>query len=131
MYLVYRQSIFAEFMKIYGINKSSSLKMCKHIRVSPNISSNSINPIKKRTALNFIKKYKKISFDLKDLEIQKFVHLYTIKHLKPLKHKYFLPINGQRNCTNGHTARNQAKRLRPIIYKQLKKIAKRKKISVK
>jgi len=127
MYLTYRQSIFAEFLKTYGISKSSSLKMCKHIRVSPHINSKSLNPLKKRIAFNFIKIKKKLSFELKDLEVQKFVHLYTIKHLKALKHKYFLPINGQRNCTNGSTARIQAQKLRPVIYKQLKKIAKRKK----
>ena len=121
MFLDYSKSIFAEFTKIYGINKSSSLKMCKHIRVLPQVNSKFLNPIKKRKALNFIKKKKKIEFDLKDFEIQRFVHLYTIKHLKSLKHKFFLPINGQRNCTNGSTARRQAPKLRGLIYKYLKK----------
>ena len=127
MYLTYRQSIFAEFLKTYGINKSSASKMCKYLRVSPYINSNSLEPTKKRLAFQFIKAHKKITFELKDLEIQKFVHLYTVKHLKALKHKYFLPINGQRNCTNGKTSRKLSQKLRPIIIKQLKKIAKRKK----
>ncbi len=127
MYLTYHNSIFAEFIQIYGINKSSALKMCKHVHISPNLNSKNLNLVKKRKALNFIKLHKKLNFDLKDLEIQKFVYLYNIKHLKALKHKYFLPINGQRNCTNANTARVQAQKLKPIIYKQLKKITKQKK----
>ena len=121
MLLNYSNSIFAEFKKIYGINRSSSLKMCKHIRVLPLVDSKLLNPTKKRKALNFIKKTTKIEFDLKDFEIQRFVHLYTIKHLKSLKHKFFLPINGQRNCTNGSTAKREAPKLRGLIYKYLKK----------
>lgn len=120
-------SIFSEFIKIHGVNKSSALKMCKEICVAPHRNSRFISPIKKKTALTYIKKNNKVDFELRNQEIQKFVHLYTIKHLKSLKHKFFLPINGQRNCTNGATAKKMASKLRPIIYKQLKQIAKRKK----
>ena len=120
-------SIYAEFKNIYGINKSWALKMCKKICVAPKADAELISASKKKKAYLFIKKNKKIEFELKNEEIQKFVHLYLIRHLKSLKHKVFLPINGQRNCTNGITARVMAKKLRPFIFKQLKQISKRKK----
>ncbi len=123
----YIKSILYEFMQNYGIGKSLALQMCKKILVSPKLLADSISPLKKKRAFIFLKYKKfKIGFELKNQEIQKFVHLYTIKHLKALKHKFFLPINGQRNKTNGLTARKNASKLRLIIYKQLKQIAKRK-----
>jgi ribosomal protein S13 len=121
------RSIYYEFLQIHGVSKSSALKMCKEICVAPHRDSRYISAIKKKSAISYIKKHNKIEFELQNEEIQKFVHLYTIKHLKSLKHKFFLPINGQRNCTNGATAKKMASKLRPIIYKQLKQIAKRKK----
>ena len=122
-----KNSIITEFMKIYGIGKSSANKMCKNIRVSPRRYSKFINIVKKMKAFSYINKIKKIDFNLKDEELQIFVHLYTIRHLKSLKHKFFLPINGQRNATNGATAKKNAVKLRPLIYKKLKQLAKRKK----
>ena len=125
---LYKNSLLVEFIQNYGIGKSLALKMCKSILVSPKILAESLSPLKKKRAFIFLKyKKTKIGFELKNLEIQKFVHLYTIKHLRALKHKFFLPINGQRNKTNGGTARKNASKLRVIIYKQLKQIAKRKK----
>jgi len=69
---------------------------------------------------------KKTGFQLKDLEIEKLAHLYKIKHLKSYKHKKFLPINGQRNCTNGATAKKQSKKAKSLIYKLIKKSEKNK-----
>jgi ribosomal protein S13 len=98
----YKNSILVEFIKNYGINKSLAVKMCKKIRVSPLKNADSIILLKKRRAFSFLKSMKiPIDFELKDKKLQKFVHLYSIKHLKSLKHKFFLPITGQRNCTNG------------------------------
>ena len=100
MLSTYHNSLLVFFMTIYGISKSSALKMCKNICFSPLVPANVVTVKAKRKAISLIKKTKKIDFDLKDEELQMFVHLYTIKHLKSFKHKFFLPINGQRNCTN-------------------------------
>jgi ribosomal protein S13 len=124
----YTDSVYFNFIQNYGINKSLALKMCKTIRISPKKSFNLISQFKIQKAFLFLKQQKnKIGFELKNEEVQKFVHLYTIKHLRALKHKHFLPINGQRNKTNGITAKKMASKLKPIIYKQLKQISKREK----
>ena len=124
----YTSSIFYDFIQNYGINKYLALKMCKIIRVSPNKLATSISPFKIQKAFLFLKQREnKIGFELKNEEVQKYVHLYTIKHLKSLKHKYFLPVNGQRNKTNGITAKKMASKLKPLIYKQMKQIKKREK----
>jgi ribosomal protein S13 len=121
-----QSSIFHEFMQNFGISKSLSLNMCKVIKVSPLKPAEIISPFKKQKAFQFLKdKQIKIGFELKNEEVLQFVHLYTIKHLKSLKHKFFLPINGQRNKTNANTAKKMANKIRPLIYKQLKQISKR------
>ena len=51
----YKDSILIEFMETYGIGKSTSLKMCKKIRVSPKKPKESIPILKKRKAFNFFK----------------------------------------------------------------------------
>ena len=126
----YQSSIFYDFIQNYGINKSLALKMCKNIRVSPRKRAESISPFKIKKAFLFLKYSKnKIGFELKNEEVQKYVHLYSIKHLRALKHKYFLPVNGQRNKTNASTSKRIAAKLKPLIYKQMKQISKRKKKS--
>lgn len=126
----YQSSIFYDFIQNYGVSKSLALKMCKSIRVSPKKQAESISPFKIKKAFLFLKYAKnKIGFELKNEEVQKYVHLYSIKHLKALKHKYFLPVNGQRNKTNGSTARKMAAKLKPLIYKQMKQLSKRRKKS--
>lgn len=114
-------SIAREFKKLYGISWSSVFKMCKFIRVSPYLLSKFVSPSRQQRAVQWLNQKQKTEFDLREFEVRRFVHLYTIRHLKALKHKFFLPINGQRNCTNGATSKREAPKMRKLIYAQLKR----------
>ena len=120
----YKNSIFFEFIQTYGISQSSAIKMCKKIRVSPYKPSNLITDDKKDRAFKYIKSKQMITFDLKDQKLQKFVSLYSIRHYKGLRHRFFLTMNGQRTCTNGVTAHKEAKKYKPLVKKRLKQLNK-------
>ena len=127
MFFRHHKTILAAWVQTYGLQKRSALQMCKQLRIAPFCPAETVPLLDQRKAFAWIQKRTRIDFELKNREVQAFVHLYGIRHLKSLKHRFFLPINGQRNCTNGRTARREAPRLRARIYKHLKEIAKRKK----
>jgi len=81
-------------MKTYGIGKAKALKKCLELGVSP---------------------AKPATFDLtlkqdndKKTERQNLAFYEKIKSIRGLKFKARLPIRGQRNKTNGKTARKKA-----------------------
>jgi ribosomal protein S13 len=128
MPIKFKESISYFFIQNYGIGKSQAVKMCKFIDVSPYKPSYLISEVKKNLAVKLIsKKNYQIGFLLKNKEFDVFLYYKKIKNIKWFKFKFFLPINGQRNKTNGRTAKKNAANLFKLL-KQYTKSGSKKKI---
>ena len=104
-----KDSILYYFIQNYGINKNLARKMCFYIGVSPEKKSNLIAEFKKEQAFMFLKiKKNLISFELKNKELNALKFYETIGTVKGFKFKAGLPVRGQRNKTNGKTAKKNA-----------------------
>ncbi len=118
----YKSTILFYFMETYGVGKYLAMKMCKEINVSPLKNAQQIHELKKDKAFSFLKKKNyKISFQLKNKELDTLIYYDKINNVRGLKFRNFLPINGQRNATNGKTAKKQAKILQKLMKERVKK----------
>jgi ribosomal protein S13 len=107
-------------MRTYGIGKALAQKMCYHIDVSPLKLARKISERKRGQGFKFLKKLGCLTgFLLKNVQINSLLYASQIKNTKSFKLKAFLPINGQRNRTNGRTAKKQARVFYKIIRQKL------------
>lgn len=119
------KSIQKFFMQTYGISEKIALKMCFSIGVAPHKLARAVSEFKKEQAFVYLKL--NLNYDtglsLKNKELNTFIYYNQINNIKSFKFKCFLPINGQRNKTNGKTARKQAKIINRLIFisKKVKK----------
>ncbi len=119
---MYKGTILYFFMETYGVGKYLAIKMCKEINVSPLKEAHQIHDLKKDQAFSFLKKNNyKTSFQLKNKELDTLIYYDKINNSKGFKFRNFLPINGQRNATNGKTAKKQAKILQRLMQERVKK----------
>jgi ribosomal protein S13 len=116
----YKKSILSFFMRTYGIGKTLAQKMCYHIDVSPTKLTRKISERKRGHALKFLRKLGCLTgFLLKNIQINSLLYSSQIKNTRSFKFKAFLPINGQRNRTNGRTAKKRARVFYNIIRQKL------------
>jgi ribosomal protein S13 len=109
-------SIQNYFMQTFGVGKNLAMKMSYFIGVSPAKPYKAIAEFKKELALTYLQKNNKtVGFQLKNKELNTLIYYDTIGNIKSYKLRAFLPIRGQRNKTNGKTARKNAISLRKLI----------------
>ncbi len=119
-----KESVLYYFTQTYGVGKSLAKNMCYFIDVSPFKSVKKIAEFKIDQGFQFLKKKNyEIGFLLKNKQLNTLIYYDQIKNVKGFKFKCFLPINGQRNKTNGRTAKKLAQIFRSVI-KQKNKITK-------
>ena len=127
--MIYRGSILNFFTQTYGVGKSLGTQMCYAIDVAPFKPAKKIAEFKRDKGFNFLKKKNyETGFILKNIQLNTLIYYSQIKNIKSFKLKCFLPINGQRNKTNGRTAKRQAQVFRNIIKQRAKKRAKKSKL---
>lgn len=120
-----KESIFYFFMQNFGVGKSTSIKMCNIIGVSYLKKAKLVSEFKKEQAFSYLQQNNYvIGFNLKNKELSTLIFYNTIGNIKGYKFKSFLPIRGQRNKTNGKTARKNAINLRKLIARKVSKTAK-------
>jgi small subunit ribosomal protein S13 len=102
------KSVLCALTYIYGINKSTSLLICKKLGFSKNfkvnnLSSEQINQLLKTLeSLNI-----SLGSNLKKLKQVNLKKLISIKSYRGLRKTYGLPVRGQRTHTNARTARKR------------------------
>jgi ribosomal protein S13 len=105
-----KTSIQNYFMQTFGIGKNLAIKMSYFIGVSPAKPHKAIADFKKELAFTYLQKNNtlRVGFHLKNKELSTFIYYNSIGNIKSYKFRAFLPIRGQRNKTNGKTARKKA-----------------------
>ena len=91
---------------IYGIGKSRSMKICKNIKINPNLKTSSLSIKNINILRNEIYKYE-IEGDLRRRIGLNIKRLYDVKCYKGFRHKLKLPVRGQRTKTNAKTSKKR------------------------
>ena len=94
---------------IYGINKSKSSLICKHLGFNYNSSLSSFSSNNILTLNNYIENNITIEKLLKKEIRDNITNLKKIGCYRGNRHKNKLPVRGQRSKTNGRTFRKLAK----------------------
>jgi len=100
------KSVYIALTSIYGIGKSTSLKICKKLGFSLNFK---IKNLTEEQTLEILKLIEYLNLttnnELKQLKSQTLKNLIEIKCYRGLRRNKGLPVRGQRTHTNAKSAR--------------------------
>jgi len=100
------KSMFFALQHIYGINKTSSLVICKKLGFSKNLKLKDLSKEQINKLIKIIESLSlKLASDLKKTKLLINKKLISIKSYKGLRKNQGLPIRGQRTHTNARTSR--------------------------
>ena len=101
--------------KIYGIGNTVALKICKELKISPDKRPADMNDEEKTAIRDYIKNHIKVEGELKKVVISNIQRKVSIQCYQGLRHKYKLPVRGQRTKTNARTRKGKSN---PIANKK-------------
>ncbi len=96
---------------IFGIGRSSGMKICEAARVDPGTRTNDLTDDQIRDIRNVIQQSYKVEGSLKTEINMNIKRLIDINCYRGLRHKLGLPVRGQRTRTNARTRKG---RRRPV-----------------
>ncbi|MCX6740365.1 MAG: 30S ribosomal protein S13 [Candidatus Parcubacteria bacterium] len=95
---------------IYGIGRTTSEKILKSVKISPDIRAKSLSEADEAKIREFIKANYKIEGDLKREVLGNIKRLKEIKCYRGSRHAKNLPGRGQRTKTNSRTVRGNVRK---------------------
>jgi small subunit ribosomal protein S13 len=107
VYIPKSKKIFIAITYIYGIGKTSSLKILKNLKINHESKVNqlSLNDVKRIT--NIIEKFYLIEGKLRSKLLTDVKNLIDMKSYRGIRHMKNLPVRGQRTHTNAKTRKNK------------------------
>jgi small subunit ribosomal protein S13 len=99
-----KKPLFEGLVSIYGINRGQAQAICSILGISLVAPYHILNN-KKRKRLRFIMKNMLLGPRLLQLKFQNIKNLKSIRSYRGLRHKFKLPVRGQRSRTNAKTRR--------------------------
>lgn len=93
---------------IYGIGKSTSLKLCKDLNVDPSTKVSQLSDAKIEEFRNEIAKIT-VEGDLRRVVTMNIKRLLDLGCYRGLRHRRGLPVRGQRTKTNARTRKGRRK----------------------
>ena len=101
-----RKPVVLALTKIYGINKSNALIICKKLGFSFNLKIKDLTQEQIQNLLVIIESLNlKLNNELKNFKVQSLKKLVFIKTYRGLRRIRRLPVRGQRTHTNAKSAR--------------------------
>lgn len=91
--------------QIYGVGKKRSLLVCESIGITPWIPLESLTKNQLRDIATFIRSRYTIDLDLKREVYSAIRQEMDLRSYRGLRHRYGLPVRGQRTRSNGRTAK--------------------------
>lgn len=102
------KSLLFALTSVYGINKASSLSLCKKLGFSKNLTVKNLSKEQlSKLVKNIESSYGLIAGDLLKMRLLIAKKLVSIKSYRGLRRYYGLPVRGQRTHTNAKTARKR------------------------
>ena len=105
-----KKNIFYSLQKLFGVNSSNSLKICKKNSFNPNSRINKLKLIQQKRLVKFIDSNLIIEQDLKKILFSNKNQLLKIKHNRGIRNFNGLPVHGQRTKTNAKTKKRLKQR---------------------
>jgi small subunit ribosomal protein S13 len=101
--------------KIYGIGNTVAMKICKDLQISPDKRPADMNEAEMTQIRDYIKNNVTVEGELKKVVISNIQRKIAINCYQGLRHKYKLPVRGQRTKTNARTRKGKSN---PIANKK-------------
>jgi small subunit ribosomal protein S13 len=97
------KKFYLEIQRIYGIGSFRSKIVCKRFGISLNTPVKHIDSLKFREIKEFLEKNYLIGVDLRKEKAANIKRLSNNHSYRGTRHRYFLPVRGQRTHTNART----------------------------
>jgi small subunit ribosomal protein S13 len=94
---------------IYGVGRSTSLKICGELGLSPETKVRDLTDEEVTKLRNYIDQYVEVEGDLRRERQQAIKRLIEIGCYRGIRHRRGLPVNGQRTKTNARTRKGPKK----------------------
>jgi small subunit ribosomal protein S13 len=101
--------------KIYGIGNTVALKICQDLKINPDKRPSDMTDEEKTAIRDYIKTNLKVEGELKKVVISNIQRKINIQCYQGLRHRYKLPVRGQRTKTNARTRKGKSN---PIANKK-------------
>lgn len=90
---------------IYGIGRSSAVKILNNLKINPNIRTKDLTAADEAKLRDYLKDNYKVEGDLKREVLGNIKRLKEIRSYRGIRHERHLPARGQRTKTNSRTVR--------------------------
>jgi small subunit ribosomal protein S13 len=95
---------------IYGIGRSTSVKILDQLAIDKNIRTKNLTPDQENKLREAIEKKQRVEGELKHLVRMNIKRLKEIGSYRGTRHQKGLPVRGQRTKTNNRTVRGNVRR---------------------
>src|ERR1035437_2300911 len=102
---------------IYGVGRSTSLKICNDLGLSPDTKVRDLTDEEITKLRNYIDQNLEVEGDLRRERQQSIKRLIEIACYRGIRHRRGLPVNGQRTKTNARTRKGPRKTVSTIRSK--------------
>jgi small subunit ribosomal protein S13 len=103
IFLKSEKKFYLEIQRIYGIGSLRSKIVCKKFGIALSTPVKRISSLKFRNVEKFLEKNYLLGIDLQKKKKKNIERLSSNQSYKGTRHRYFLPVRGQRTHTNART----------------------------
>lgn len=94
--------------KIYGIGRTIALRICEALKIDPDKRPSDMTDEEKTKIREYVKANLKVEGELKKDVISNIQRKISIQSYQGLRHKFKLPVRGQRTKTNARTRKGKS-----------------------
>lgn len=112
-----KKKIVYSLKSIYGVGKTKGFEVCKKVNINPQLKWDNLTKDQQVEIIDFIERYFLIGDKKKKNTQQRIKSLQENGSYKGFRHRYALPVNGQRTHSNARSY----KRIRSFIKSKKKR----------
>ena len=110
IFLKENKKFYLQIQKVFGIGAARAAFLCRILGISPSIKVRSLTSVQLRFVRKFLEKHYLLGRDLKKNIQENIERLSTIGAYRGTRHRYGLPVRGQRTRTNARTRKRYKKK---------------------
>lgn len=110
IFLNENKRFYIQIQKVFGIGANRAAFLCRILGISPAIKVKNLTPVQVRFVRKFLETHYLLGRDLKKNIQENIERLSSIGAYRGTRHRYGLPVRGQRTRTNAHTRKRYKKK---------------------
>ena len=103
------KKLWVSLMNVYGIGKSSALKICKEINIDENTIVKNLSESQLDSIRGYLDKNFEVEGELRQKIFRDIKRLKDTRSYRGIRHKLGLPVRGQRTRHNAHTRKGKSR----------------------